>query len=91
VSLSPKEVARLWEDLASEAKKAHRAVGALSAAPQPPVSFLAARLRPIPVPDPPRVRRLLADLDSDTFAVREKAMAELEALERAAAPCCEQR
>jgi WD40 repeat protein len=85
--LAPRELARLWEDLASgDAKTAHRAIGALSTAPRVTVPFLAARVRPVPVPDPVRVRRLLADLDSDTLLVREKAMAELESLERAAVP-----
>jgi WD40 repeat protein len=80
------EMAPLWEVLASDAKAAHRAIGAFVASPRLAVPFLAARLRPVPVPDPKHVRRLLAELADDSFPVRERAEEELVRLERAAAP-----
>jgi hypothetical protein len=82
---SSKELESLWEDLASaDASKAHRAVGRLVAAPGQSLPFLRERVRPI-VLDRSRSSRLLADLEDDRFAVRERATQELEQLERAAA------
>jgi hypothetical protein len=43
--------------------------------------FLEKRLRPGPVPAAERVTQLVGDLDSDRYAVREKAARELEELE----------
>jgi RNA polymerase sigma factor (sigma-70 family) len=69
----------LWDDLASDdAGKAYRAVVALSAAPKDAVALLKERLKPVAAADAPRVAKLIADLDSDTFDVREKAAKELE-------------
>jgi len=86
-ALSPRQLARLWDDLGgTDVKKAHRACGALRSAPARSVPFLAGRLRPVAAPDPARVRRLLADLGSDSFAVREKATAELEQIGDQAEP-----
>jgi WD40 repeat protein len=71
--LSPDDLADLWSDLASEdAGRAHRAMGVLAAAPAQTVPFLAEQLRPAAV-DGGRVRRWIADLDSDEFAVRDAA------------------
>ena len=41
------------------------------------VAWLGARLRPVASPDPARVARLVADLDDDDCAVRQRASAEL--------------
>jgi hypothetical protein len=77
--LSPDDLAGLWSDLASEdAGKAYRAMGVLAAAAAQAVPFLAERLRPAVV-DAVRVRRWIADLDSDEFAVRQAAARELAA------------
>jgi hypothetical protein len=71
----------LWADLADgDAAKAFRAINILAALPERSVPFLAARLRPIQSPDPERLTRLLAGLDSDQFAVRDQATRDLEAL-----------
>jgi hypothetical protein len=71
----------LWTDLAGpDARKAHRAVRALSEDPVA-VEFLRKQLVPAALPDEPRVAKLIADLDSDSFDVREKAGRELERLE----------
>jgi RNA polymerase sigma factor (sigma-70 family) len=77
----------LWTDLAGDdAAKAYRAIQELAAAPGQAVPFLKARLHPVPTVEPKQFDSLLVDLDSDHFAVREKATAELEKLGEAAAP-----
>jgi WD40 repeat protein len=67
-----------WDELASaDAETAYRAMCSLTAA-GPTVDFLRKQLRPIPEPDPKRVAGLIADLDHDSFARREKATKDLE-------------
>jgi RNA polymerase sigma factor (sigma-70 family) len=77
----------LWADLAGDdGARAYRAVWSLAAAPRQSVPFLETRLRPVPRLDSQKVARLLADLDSDRFALRQQAAEELEKLESAAEP-----
>jgi hypothetical protein len=59
---------------------------ALATAPQRAVPFLKEKLPPVGTADRKQVERLLADLDRDDFAVREKAAAELVRLGRPAEP-----
>jgi WD40 repeat protein len=71
----------LWADLAShDARKAHLAIHALAAAPAQSVGFLKDRLRPAVELDQKVIERLIADLDSDRFPVREAAAKELAGL-----------
>jgi RNA polymerase sigma factor (sigma-70 family) len=71
----------LWADLASEdASKAYQAIWKLAASPAQTVSLLKERIQPVPHGDSVRIARFLADLDSDTFEVRDKATKELERL-----------
>jgi hypothetical protein len=84
VHLPAERLERLWTDLGgADAVKAYQAIWAMAAAPGQTVPFLEERLRAItpagPV-EPQRLARLIADLDNDAFAVREKATQELEAL-----------
>jgi RNA polymerase sigma factor (sigma-70 family) len=66
----------LWAALAGDdAPRAWRALRALTAAPES-VSFLKEQLRPAVV-DRKRILGLVADLDSDEFMVRERAVKEL--------------
>jgi WD40 repeat protein len=82
-----KELNDLWADLAgADAVKAYRAVWQLAAAPRQAVPYLKERLRPIPRADAARIARLMAALDSDELAVREKASAALKELDELAAP-----
>jgi WD40 repeat protein len=85
--LSPTELDQAWGDLAAEdAGKAYRAVWALVAAPAQAAPFLTDHLPPERPPDPNRLRRLLADLDSEEFTVRNTAATELAGLGGDAAP-----
>jgi hypothetical protein len=68
----------LWDDLAStDARTAWAAIGGLAASPDQSTALLKARLRAMTAADCRPVRRWLAELDSDDFATRQKATAEL--------------
>jgi RNA polymerase sigma factor (sigma-70 family) len=74
------ELDRLWGDLAgTDAGKGRRAVGKLLAAGEAVVPFLRKNLQPAAV-DAARLRRLIADLDSEAFAVRQQAARGIEEL-----------
>jgi WD40 repeat protein len=76
------ELASLWDDLAGEdAVRAYDAAGKLSARVPQAVAFLRERLPPVSTA---RVGRLIADLDDEKAAVREKATDELDGLAEAA-------
>jgi hypothetical protein len=66
--------------LAGDARKAHRAIFTLAGSPKQSLPFLKEHLHPAAAVDPKRVDKLLADLNSEQFAVREKAQPELEKL-----------
>jgi hypothetical protein len=76
--LTPAEVKQAWSDLAdADAAKAYRAIWTLVADPARALPFLRERLHPIQAGDPQRIARLIADLDSDDFTVRDAATQEL--------------
>jgi RNA polymerase sigma factor (sigma-70 family) len=84
--LSAEALNALWADLASEdAPRAYAAVSKMVASPAQAVPFLKASLAPVARADEAKLARLVADLDSDDFATREKASRELEKLGGAAA------
>ncbi len=76
----------LWADLGSDdAPVAFRALKTLTARPNEAVPLLRDRLRALPLlkiadDDPRRLEKLVAELDSDDFSVREKATEELKRL-----------
>jgi WD40 repeat protein len=77
---------RLWKDLSgADAARAYQAIQRLAADPES-VPFLKERLQEPPKPEQKRLARLLADLDSEDFDVREKATQELEQLGHQAEP-----
>jgi dipeptidyl aminopeptidase/acylaminoacyl peptidase len=77
----------LWSDLASDdASKAGKAILALGQGGADSVAELKKRLEPIAPADPKLMRKLLTDLDSEQFSVREKARWELELLGDLALP-----
>jgi WD40 repeat protein len=79
------ELGARWEALGATGPRAHRAVWELVGAPES-VSFLAGQLTPEKPVDAEQFAGLLADLDSESFVIRQRATAELEMLgERAEA------
>ncbi|HKB42604.1 MAG TPA: hypothetical protein VKD72_39615 [Gemmataceae bacterium] len=88
--LSARELAGLWTDLADkDYDKSDAAWRKLAAAGDHAIPFLKEKIRPIAVLplDRKRVEKLLAELDSERFATREKATRELMSLgELAIAP-----
>jgi RNA polymerase sigma factor (sigma-70 family) len=76
-----------WDDLAAaDGRKAFEAMRRLSAAARQALPLLRQRLNPAPAPDPRRLARLIADLESDAFPTRKQATAELEKWGWLAAP-----
>jgi WD40 repeat protein len=89
--LTDAEIAQAWEDLASaDAARAWEAVKRLSAAGPQAAALLGQRLRPVAAPDPAKVARLIAELDSESFAVREQATKALDELGELAVEACRQ-
>jgi WD40 repeat protein len=85
--LSPEDCQSLWTDLAdADASKAYKAIRAFSAAPGQTASFIGDRLHPARSANKVEVGRLIADLDSDDFDIRDKATGKLEELGDAAGP-----
>jgi WD40 repeat protein len=87
--LSAAQLESLWAELASaDARQAFDAVRRLGGAPKQGVALLAARLKPVVLPQEVanRIDRLIADLDSDIFATREEASKGLLALREVAVP-----
>jgi RNA polymerase sigma factor (sigma-70 family) len=79
-----------WNALAArEAGEPFRSEGRLLSAPADAVKYFAERVKPVEALDPKRVQRLLADLDSDEFAVREAASDALGGLDQQAIPYLE--
>jgi WD40 repeat protein len=76
--LSAKELDERWAALSGEAGPAYKALWSLLGSPQSAVRFLREQVRPLAPIDPQRLARLIADLDSDQFDVRQKAGDELE-------------
>jgi RNA polymerase sigma factor (sigma-70 family) len=79
--LTPADLEKLWDELASaDTKAAYQAIAALAAAPGQAVPFLGEQLKRVTAPDAKVVAQLIADLESDNFAARQKATAALEKL-----------
>jgi hypothetical protein len=80
-TLTAAQVEALWGDLAADdAARAYQAIRKLASAPTSAIPFMLKRLLPVPPVDEKHVARLIADLDSDDFATRQKAAEELEKL-----------
>jgi RNA polymerase sigma factor (sigma-70 family) len=86
--LSEMELQGAWRALAGDdAEEADRAICTLAAKEGQSLAFLGRHLQPARVAEAERWARLIADLDNDEFAVRERATQELERLgEQAEAP-----
>jgi WD40 repeat protein len=87
VRLSPEQLNSLWHDLAGDdACRAYQAVWKLTAAGEQSVTFLKGKLRPAAAADTRRIARLLGDLDSNRFTIRQKAADTLEQIGDLATP-----
>jgi WD40 repeat protein len=87
VKVPPRELQACWRDLAdTSAECGYRAVWKLVADPPQTVSLLKELLRPASGELSRRIARLITDLDSDQFAVRQAASAELAKLGDQAEP-----
>jgi hypothetical protein len=88
--LDAKELAERWNDLAAaDGVKAYSAQRELSRHPAQVAALVRERLRPAVGTAPDRLARLVADLDSAEFAVRQRATRELEELGEQARPALE--
>jgi WD40 repeat protein len=87
-ALTDKEQAALWDDLgSSDGKEAYRALLRLAAAPRESVPLLRRHVQPVARgPDSAALLRLIGELDSDDFKVRERAQEALEQAGEAARP-----
>jgi RNA polymerase sigma factor (sigma-70 family) len=80
-ALSPAQQEALWQELGNDdPSKAYPAVVALAAAPRQAVHLLGRNLQPVPLADAGLMKKTMADLESDDFAIRQKASAVLEKL-----------
>jgi WD40 repeat protein len=85
--LSPRAFERAWIELRdTDAEKAYHAIGTFASDPNKGAPFLGERLRPVAPLGDQRPSRLIADLDSEHFAARNQAMAELSRLGELAEP-----
>ncbi len=83
--LTEDELKKHWTVLASEdAAASYRAMQALAYDPSRSLPYLRQRLHPVAIVEEERLARLIADLDSDRFEVRDKATVELEKIGEAA-------
>ncbi len=87
VEATPATLAALWADLRRrDAATAYAALWSLVGAGDKAVALLAKDVRPSRAPDADRLGKWVADLDSNDFAAREAAAAELALLGRFAEP-----
>jgi RNA polymerase sigma factor (sigma-70 family) len=79
--LSETELKGLWRDLAEgDAGRADRAIWTFAATGGQCLPFLERQLRPTKIVEVERLTRLIADLDNDQFAIRNRATHELDRL-----------
>lgn len=82
----PPDPEAAWVALADNAELARRAIESLVAYPKAAFKLIHERLQPMGPPDVVRIERLLEQLDSRRFSVRQHAAAELAALDLVAVP-----
>ncbi len=86
-----KELAAWWNDLATgDARRAYAAIWRLIETPEAAVRLFRQHVKPATDADLKEIRRLIADLDSDQFATREKAFEQLGKLGPLAEPAFQQ-
>jgi hypothetical protein len=82
--LTAQQLNDLWSDLAGDAAQADRAIWTLAAVPKQSLPLLKEALQPLAPAPADQVAKLIADLDSERFAVRQEAAKALEQLGEAA-------
>jgi hypothetical protein len=82
-ALTAGELEALWSDLAGQAVEADRALWTLALSPKQSMPLLKKHLQVVPAPAD-QVAKLVANLDSERFAVRQEAAQALEKLGEAA-------
>jgi WD40 repeat protein len=81
----------LWMDLlADDGAQAYRAIWALAEDPVAAGRLLSAKVRPVPAPDRDRLVKLIAELDSKAFRVRDAALKALREVGETATPALEE-
>jgi WD40 repeat protein len=86
LQLSDEDLKNHYADLTgADANKAHRAIWTLAAAAPKSLALVARHLHPVPN-DPDKITRLIKELDDKSFAVRNKALADLIELGERAEP-----
>lgn len=82
VRLTPAQLDRAWADLNADTRTAWDAMRRLETVPAQAIPFLRRCLRPAPrlSTDPATLARLIAELDSEEFPTRERAMKDLRAV-----------
>jgi RNA polymerase sigma factor (sigma-70 family) len=87
--ITPELLETCWTNLAGDdAARGYQAIRRLVASPSEAIPYLREHLKLVPAVDQKRVVGLIADLDSNQFAVRESAEKELEKLGEIAGPAC---
>jgi sugar lactone lactonase YvrE len=88
--LGKEHLEALWADLAGEdAGKAYQAACVLLANPREAGAFLREKLPPVPAVERKKLERLIEELNSNRYEVRERATLELARLREVAGPACE--
>jgi WD40 repeat protein len=87
--LSAQALESLWGELGLD--RHADALAGLAGAPSQAVGLLRERVRPVPVPEPALVARLLDELESSKFKVRDQAMRRLEAFAELIEPALKRR
>jgi RNA polymerase sigma factor (sigma-70 family) len=79
--LTADDMAKAWDDLAgADAPRAFRAQGSLASVPEATLALFQKQLKPVRPADPRRLQKLINDLESQQFSVRNAANKELEEL-----------
>jgi WD40 repeat protein len=85
--LTSEQLESCWTDLANfDAAKAYESITVLARVPEQSVAWVKKQLKPSAVANPSELAQLVKDLDSELFAVREKATKELSRLGDLAEP-----
>jgi RNA polymerase sigma factor (sigma-70 family) len=87
--LTAKDAQTCWTDLGKDADTAYAAIGRLRFAPEQVLALFQKQLQPAPGAKAERIAKLVKDLDSNEFKVRDQATRELEKLGEVARPAIE--